>query len=197
MTLSTCHCLWFSFVIWHAYSCCWGSTFLSLLSLYFPVSYWLFLEVSFYFCHLFYYQQVGYCCGFPFAWEGWRLFSLVLEYPTASLFLICSPSFFTLHSSAVCVCSFFTRRISRIVLLFLLGTSARIADWNSLSILSFILQPLLDFVMLSIGIKNIAAVWGLQPILLFAQSSLATVSFSIWSLFEHFCKCSSFCVMFL
>lgn len=142
VTLSTCHCLWFSFVIWHAYSCCWGSTFLSLLT----ISSWVFLEVSFYFYHLFHYQQVGYRCSFPFAWEGWRWFSLVLEYPTASLFLICSPSFFTLHSSTVC--SFFASRISRIVLLFLLSTSARIADWSSLNILSFILQPLLEFMML-------------------------------------------------
>lgn len=33
VTLSTCHYLWFSLVIWYVYSCYWGSAFLSLLSL--------------------------------------------------------------------------------------------------------------------------------------------------------------------
>lgn len=50
---------------------------------------------------------------------------------------------------------------------------------------------------LFMGTKNIAAVSGLQPIFLFAQSSIATSLTLIWSLFNYFCKCSCFCVMFL
>lgn len=89
--------------------------------------------MCFYFHRLFHYQQVRYPCSSPFGWEGRRWFSLVLEYPAASLLLVCSPSFFTLHFSTACLCSLFAFRISlsRVVLLFLLGASARIADWNS------------------------------------------------------------------
>lgn len=187
VTFSTCHCLWFSLVIWYAYSCCWGSTFFLLLSLYFSCSYWVFLEVCFYFYRIFSYQQVRYPCSSPFGWEGWRWFSPVLQYPTVSLLLVCSPSFFALHFSTVC--SLFASRISRIVLLFPLGTSVGTADCKTHSVnsVSFCSLCWTNFTLLFVGTKNIDAVRsGLQPILLFAQSFFMVVSFLIWSLFNQF-----------
>lgn len=141
VTLSTWHCLWFSLVIWYAYSCCWGSAFLSCYLYTFHAlseCFWRCAFISIAFSAI---SRSGIPAVLPLAEKGGGDFSLVLEYPTVSFLLVSSTSFFTLHSSTVC--SLFASRFSRIVLLFPLGTSAGTADWNSLSILSFILQPLL------------------------------------------------------
>lgn len=187
VTLSTCRCLLFFLVIWYGYSCCWGSTFLSLLSLYFPFSYWVFLGVCFYFCCLFHYQQVRYPCSSPFGWEWWFFSSVGVSHSFSPS--VCSPSFFTLLFAADV--PFFT---SRIVLLWLLGTWAGIGDWSLVYLVSF--SSLWDLMMVFVGAKNLDAIWGLQ-LILFAQSSVVTVSFLISSLFDHFHECSSFKVMFL